>query len=216
MKIGFYPGCSLKGSSREYNESVVAIAKALDIELVEIKDWNCCGATAAHSMNEELSLSLPARILALAEAQGLKEVVVPCDAAGFKPLTAIFNWDYTDKLYNAHLEKTTLVTFSCAKADKSCFCTSVNGGPGNTTGSDVLLTMLPDGGAIVEILTPKGEALVQLAASAFENDKGEDKSKYLADVPQAFDIEEVRARLATAFDSSVWKEQSERCLGCGA
>ena len=80
MKIGFYPGCSLKGSSREYNESVVAIAKALDIELVEIKDWNCCGATAAHSMNEELSLSLPARILALAEAQGLKEVVVPCAA----------------------------------------------------------------------------------------------------------------------------------------
>lgn len=80
MKIGFYPGCSLKGSSREYNESVVAIAKALDIELVEIKDWNCCGATAAHSMNEELSLSLPARILALAEAQGIKEVVVPCAA----------------------------------------------------------------------------------------------------------------------------------------
>nr|WP_321374972.1 CoB--CoM heterodisulfide reductase iron-sulfur subunit B family protein [uncultured Bacteroides sp.] len=80
MKIGFYPGCSLKGSSREYNESVVAIVKALDLELVEIKDWNCCGATAAHSMNEELSLSLPARILALAEAQGLKEVVVPCAA----------------------------------------------------------------------------------------------------------------------------------------
>ncbi len=80
MKIGFYPGCSLTGSSREYNESVVAVAKALGIELVEIKDWNCCGATAAHSMNEELSLSLPARIMALAEEQGLAEVVVPCAA----------------------------------------------------------------------------------------------------------------------------------------
>lgn len=80
MKIGFYPGCSLTGSSREYNESVVAVAKALDIELIEIKDWNCCGATAAHSMNEELSLSLPARIMALAEEQGLTEVVVPCAA----------------------------------------------------------------------------------------------------------------------------------------
>jgi heterodisulfide reductase subunit B len=80
MKIGFYPGCSLTGSSREYNESVVAVAKALDIELVEIKDWNCCGATAAHSMNEELSLSLPARIMAMAEEQGLTEVVVPCAA----------------------------------------------------------------------------------------------------------------------------------------
>ena len=80
MKIGFYPGCSLTGSSREYNESVVAIAKVLEIELVEIIDWNCCGATAAHSMNEELSLSLPARIMALAEKQGLTEVVVPCAA----------------------------------------------------------------------------------------------------------------------------------------
>ncbi|HEY5511989.1 MAG TPA: CoB--CoM heterodisulfide reductase iron-sulfur subunit B family protein [Prolixibacteraceae bacterium] len=80
MKIGFYPGCSLTGSSREYNESVVAIAKVLEIELVEINDWNCCGATAAHSMNEELSLSLPARIMALAEKQGLTDVVVPCAA----------------------------------------------------------------------------------------------------------------------------------------
>lgn len=80
MKIGFYPGCSLTGSSREYNESVVAVAKGLDIELVEIRDWNCCGATAAHVMNEELSLSLPARIMAIAEEQGLTEVVVPCAA----------------------------------------------------------------------------------------------------------------------------------------
>jgi heterodisulfide reductase subunit B len=80
MKIGFYPGCSLTGSSREYNESVAAVAKGLDIELIEIKDWNCCGATAAHVMNEELSLSLPARIMAIAEEQGLTEVVVPCAA----------------------------------------------------------------------------------------------------------------------------------------
>jgi len=80
MKIGIYPGCSLTGSSREYNESVVAVAKALGIELVEIKDWNCCGATAAHAMNEELSLSLPAKIMANAEEQGLTEIVVPCAA----------------------------------------------------------------------------------------------------------------------------------------
>ena len=78
MSIGFYPGCSLDGTSREYNESVRALAKALGIELVELKDWNCCGATAAHSMNKQLSLSLPTRILALAEQQGLNEVVVPC------------------------------------------------------------------------------------------------------------------------------------------
>ena len=58
MKIGFYPGCSLTGSSREYNESLLAISKAAGIELVEITDWNCCGATAAHNLNKELSVSL--------------------------------------------------------------------------------------------------------------------------------------------------------------
>lgn len=80
MTLGLYPGCSLKGSSREYNESVLAVARACDIELIEIEDWNCCGATAAHNLNKELSLALPARILSLAEKQGMKEIVVPCAA----------------------------------------------------------------------------------------------------------------------------------------
>jgi heterodisulfide reductase subunit B len=78
MEIGFYPGCSLKGTSREYNESVLALARAFGIKIKEIEDWNCCGATAAHSMDEKLSLALPARVLALAEKQGFSEVVVPC------------------------------------------------------------------------------------------------------------------------------------------
>jgi len=80
MTLGFYPGCSLKGSSREYAESVLAVAKSFDIQIEEIKDWNCCGATAAHSLNKELSLALPARVLSLAEKQGLSEIVVPCAA----------------------------------------------------------------------------------------------------------------------------------------
>ena len=80
MKLGYYPGCSLKGTSIEYKESVKAVCKAFDIELVEIPDWNCCGATAAHNLNKELSLSLPARILALAEREGLTDIVVPCAA----------------------------------------------------------------------------------------------------------------------------------------
>lgn len=80
MVLGFYPGCSLKGSSREYTESVFAVAKAFDIEIREISDWNCCGATAAHNVSKELSLALPTRILALAEAQGMHEVLVPCAA----------------------------------------------------------------------------------------------------------------------------------------
>lgn len=80
MKIGFYPGCSLKGTSSEYAQSTLSMAKAFDIDLVEITDWNCCGATAAHNLNHELAVALPARVLALAEKDGMTEIVVPCAA----------------------------------------------------------------------------------------------------------------------------------------
>ncbi|MBQ1276079.1 MAG: CoB--CoM heterodisulfide reductase iron-sulfur subunit B family protein [Flavobacteriales bacterium] len=79
-KVGLYPGCSLKGSSREYGESVVALARVLGLPLEEIKDWNCCGASSAHAVSKELSLALPARVLSLAAAQGYKELLVPCAA----------------------------------------------------------------------------------------------------------------------------------------
>jgi len=80
MKIGFYPGCSLTGSSREYNESLLAISKEAGVELCEISDWNCCGASAAHNLSKDLSLTLPARNLALAELDQMDELVVPCAA----------------------------------------------------------------------------------------------------------------------------------------
>ena len=79
-RIGYYPGCSLLGSSREYDESLRAILPGLGIELAEVPDWNCCGASSAHNLNHDLSLSLPARILSLAESLGVKEMLVPCAA----------------------------------------------------------------------------------------------------------------------------------------
>lgn len=59
MKTGFYPGCSLKGSSREYAESTLALARALEMPLQEIDDWNCCGASSAHAVDKELALAFP-------------------------------------------------------------------------------------------------------------------------------------------------------------
>jgi heterodisulfide reductase subunit B len=80
VKIGFYPGCSVEGGSREYKESCRALAKAFGIELEYVPDWNCCGASAAHNLNRELSLALPARILSLAEKAGMTDILVPCAA----------------------------------------------------------------------------------------------------------------------------------------
>ncbi|MGE5343325.1 MAG: CoB--CoM heterodisulfide reductase iron-sulfur subunit B family protein [Candidatus Omnitrophota bacterium] len=80
MKFGLYPGCSLNGSAREYNESLRALAQTIGIDLIEVPDWNCCGATAAHNLNQDLALALQTRILAAAESAGIDELVVPCAA----------------------------------------------------------------------------------------------------------------------------------------
>jgi len=80
MQIGYFPGCSLQGSSREFEQSLQAVAAKLGVGLVEIPDWNCCGASAAHNLNHELALALPARILLQAEKNGLEEILVPCAA----------------------------------------------------------------------------------------------------------------------------------------
>jgi len=78
--IGYYPGCSLHGGGRELDMSIRAISVVAGVVLKEIDDWSCCGATAAHSLNHDLAVSLPQRVLALAEAQGFRQVLAPCAA----------------------------------------------------------------------------------------------------------------------------------------
>ncbi len=75
--VSYYPGCSLHASARDYQESISGVVEALGLELKEIPDWNCCGATAAHALNHELAIGLCARNLHLFEKQG-RDVVVPC------------------------------------------------------------------------------------------------------------------------------------------
>jgi heterodisulfide reductase subunit B len=77
MKVSYYPGCSLEGTAVDYAESIAAVAPLLDVELAELEDWNCCGASAAHSINHALALELPARNLRIAQETG-RDVVVPC------------------------------------------------------------------------------------------------------------------------------------------
>ena len=79
MKVSYYPGCSLHGTAKEYDQSVRAVSRALGIELKEVDDWSCCGATSAHSTNFKLSIALPARNLVAAEKNAL-DVMVPCAA----------------------------------------------------------------------------------------------------------------------------------------
>ena len=140
----------------------------------------------------------------------------PCDAAAFKPLSGIFNWDTKDLPFNERMKRTTLIGVSCTQCDEYCFCTSVNGNPGNIEGSDILLTPINKEGYLVEIVTEKGVALVEKHSSFFEAAPEVKKEDFLADVPVCFSLDGLQERVSNMFENDVWKKQSERCLGCGA
>jgi len=67
--LTYYPGCSLKTSSKFYERSIREVFSAYDVELKELDDWSCCGASAAGTIDEKTAYSLVARNLSLAERE---------------------------------------------------------------------------------------------------------------------------------------------------
>jgi heterodisulfide reductase subunit B len=78
MKFSYYPGCTDHSTALEFGRSAEAVFKILGVDLVEIEDWNCCGAAATHSLNHLLSLCLPARNIAIAQSAQAGPLVIPC------------------------------------------------------------------------------------------------------------------------------------------
>jgi heterodisulfide reductase subunit B len=79
LKYAYYPGCSLEKTQRGYDESVREVFRALEQELIEIEDWNCCGATIYMSVKETVSLAVSSRNLAIAERMGY-DIMAPCSS----------------------------------------------------------------------------------------------------------------------------------------
>ncbi|MEZ7196274.1 CoB--CoM heterodisulfide reductase iron-sulfur subunit B family protein [Pseudodesulfovibrio karagichevae] len=84
MKYAYYPGCSLTESAREFDVSTRLVMERLGVDLVEIPDWTCCGASAAEPVSKLMNYALPARNLAIVEqemaGEGITEVLAPCSA----------------------------------------------------------------------------------------------------------------------------------------
>lgn len=80
----YYPGCAMEASARAYHDSLMAIRETLGLNLVEIQDWNCCGATEYVGISLTPAYALIGRNLALAAQQapadGMRTVVAPCSA----------------------------------------------------------------------------------------------------------------------------------------
>jgi heterodisulfide reductase subunit B len=76
----YFPGCSAsEGGAKAYNWSAKAVCRALDVDLNELEDWNCCGSTPSGAVDELGAYCMAARDLALAEKIGL-DMVTPCSA----------------------------------------------------------------------------------------------------------------------------------------
>jgi len=97
VKYTFFPGCAYHAAAG-YEESVDAVNKAIGLELQEIPDWNCCGATPYFGMDKTKGLALTGRLFALAQAQGVDEIVTTCNAC-FTTLRKV------SELFTDHPEK---------------------------------------------------------------------------------------------------------------
>ena len=127
----------------------------------------------------------------------------PCDAAAFIPMTNTFEKDYIDNLYVNRRKNLLVLSFSCNTCDEFCFCTSVNGGPGNTAGSDILFTKLSTGDFLAEIITEKGKKVVEKNPSLFEAAPAEGKEQNLAKVEIRFNQDEIQAKLQELFENPI-------------
>jgi heterodisulfide reductase subunit B len=79
MRYAYFPGCSLEKNAATYDQSFRAVIDILSQELVELDDWNCCGATEYFSLNPLPAYALVARNLALVP-DDLSDLVAPCSA----------------------------------------------------------------------------------------------------------------------------------------
>lgn len=79
-KVAYYPGCALEGSGGPYDRSTRALVKELDLEMVNLQDWNCCGAMEVKNVHPMLQTYMSARNLAIAsEKMGFDTVMAPCN-----------------------------------------------------------------------------------------------------------------------------------------
>lgn len=78
MKATYYPGCTLEGTAGDYADSIRAVCASLDVQLQEVPDWNCCGATAAHSIDHRAGIELAGRNLNQAARLANADCLVPC------------------------------------------------------------------------------------------------------------------------------------------
>ncbi|MFZ5595663.1 MAG: 4Fe-4S dicluster domain-containing protein [Bacillota bacterium] len=143
----------------------------------------------------------------------------PCDANSMLLLDNVFKNDqYTDPYYMTRRENTVLVGMACNDPAGTCFCTSMNSGPFDKKGLDVMLTDIGDS-YVVEAISDKGKDLVAkmgLGAADESQKAAAEKAKQAAEVTCKVNIDGLKAKLDVNFYDPIWDSIHEKCLGCAA
>lgn len=78
MRYSYYPGCTLKTKAKVFEDTTLQTAKALGLELVEVEEWQCCGALYPLNTDEIFPLLSPVRALSQAKDDELDKMVTLC------------------------------------------------------------------------------------------------------------------------------------------
>jgi sulfhydrogenase subunit beta (sulfur reductase) len=146
-----------------------------------------------------------------------------CDLHAIKLLDHVLDQEYPDQHYLSRRRSTTIVSIECLKpCSETAFCKSMD------TLSvpeefDLHLTEIEDE-YVLDIGSDKGAHLIRSLASVREitTKASKELKKALSEkwsnfhYPLDFDSSEIPSLLSLSYNSPVWDELGERCLGCGA
>ena len=79
MKVLYYPGCTLKTSAKNLEKSAFALMELFGHEMIEMKDWTCCGVVASLTDDDLMHHLAPLRNLIHAEDEGEETIITLCD-----------------------------------------------------------------------------------------------------------------------------------------
>jgi len=130
--------------------------------------------------------------------------VRPCDARSLLIMDKVFSWDYKDDFYLKRRANTLIVTIACDEQAEGCFCDRFGIGIDSALGADILLRKTEDGKFDTAIITENGKKIFP-------------EEKIIA-CPESITVKDDKLKkwLDDNFENDLWKEISQKCLGCGA
>ncbi len=143
----------------------------------------------------------------------------PCDAKSLLLLDNVFkNNQYEDPYYMNRRANTILVGIGCNDPASTCFCTSMNSGPFDASGLDLLLVDTGEN-YVVEAVSDRGKELAAkmgLTAAGEADKSAAAKVKASAEVACKVNTKGLKEKLDANFYDEVWDRIHEKCLGCGS